>query len=149
MKYNDNGEYKDIYIKTFDTLPVGAEVDYTGSVVPDGWTQVDSYSTSEVNTGKTWIDGKPIYRRCADISAITSSNSNIVDVSSWNIQNIISLSGFIKDSYNNINVVPMYDSASNYSVLFFNGTYLRGRCAIGTGGTISNAYAIVEYTKTN
>lgn len=147
MKYNDNGIPTDLYIKTFDTLPVGTEVNFDGSVVPDGWSEVQDYSTSEIDTGKVWIDGKKIYRRCADISAITSSNSNIVDVSSWNIQNIISLSGFIKDSYNNINVVPMYDSASNYSVLFFNGTYLRGRCAIGTGGTIINAYAIVEYTK--
>ena len=43
MKYNDNGEYKDIYIKTFDTLPVGTEVDYDGSVVPDGWSEVSEY----------------------------------------------------------------------------------------------------------
>ena len=28
----------------------------------------DSYSTEEVNTGKTWIDGKPIYRRVYNIS---------------------------------------------------------------------------------
>jgi len=40
MKYNDNGEYKDIYIKTFDTLPVGAEVDYDGETVPDGWSEI-------------------------------------------------------------------------------------------------------------
>lgn len=45
MKYNDNGEYKDIYIKTFDTLPVGTEVDYDGSVVPDGWSEIsESYT---------------------------------------------------------------------------------------------------------
>ena len=42
MKYNDNGEYKDIYIKTFDTLPVGTEVDYDGETVPDGWSEVDA-----------------------------------------------------------------------------------------------------------
>lgn len=41
MKYNDNGTYKDIYAKAFDTLPVGAEVDYDGQTVPDGWTQID------------------------------------------------------------------------------------------------------------
>lgn len=42
MKYNDNGEYKDIYVKAFDTLPVGTEVDYDGSVVPSGWTEVQN-----------------------------------------------------------------------------------------------------------
>ena len=41
MKYNDNGEYKDIYVKAFDTLPIGTEVDYDGSVVPSGWTEVE------------------------------------------------------------------------------------------------------------
>ena len=45
MKYNDNGEYKDIYIKSFDTLPVGTEVDYDGSVVPDGWSEVSAVET--------------------------------------------------------------------------------------------------------
>jgi len=40
MKYNDNGTLKDIYVKAFDTLPIGTEVDYDGNTVPDGWTQV-------------------------------------------------------------------------------------------------------------
>lgn len=81
MKYNDNGTYKDIYVKAFDTLPVGAEVDYDGSVVPDGWTEVETYSTNEVNTGQTWIDGKPIYRKVVNGSVPTTS-SNGTDVSS-------------------------------------------------------------------
>ena len=42
MKYNDNGTYKDIYVKAFDTLPVGTEVDYDGNTVPDGWEEVYS-----------------------------------------------------------------------------------------------------------
>lgn len=49
MKYNDNGTYKDIYVKTFDTLPVGAEVDYDGETVPAGWSEVDEYDTG-------WVD---------------------------------------------------------------------------------------------
>ena len=49
MKYNDNGEYKDIYIKTFDTLPVGTEVDYDGQTVPSGWSEVTDYDTG-------WVD---------------------------------------------------------------------------------------------
>jgi hypothetical protein len=42
MKYNDNGTYKDIYVKTFDTLPIGTEVDYDGETVPTGWTEVSN-----------------------------------------------------------------------------------------------------------
>lgn len=54
MKYNDNGEYKDIYVKAFDTLPVGAEVDYDGNTVPSGWEEVDGYDdfTSKVTFDK-------------------------------------------------------------------------------------------------
>ena len=55
MKYNDNGEYKDIYVKAFDTLPVGTEVDYDGSVVPSGWTEVDGYSAFEVTKDDTYV----------------------------------------------------------------------------------------------
>ena len=40
MKYNDNGTYKDIYVKTFDTLPVGTIVDYDGETVPSGYEEV-------------------------------------------------------------------------------------------------------------
>ena len=42
MKFNDNGTVKDIYIKTFDTLPIGTEVDYDGETVPDGWSAVNN-----------------------------------------------------------------------------------------------------------
>lgn len=40
MKYNDNGTYRDIYVKSFDTLPVGTEVDYDGDTAPTGWTEI-------------------------------------------------------------------------------------------------------------
>lgn len=44
-------------------LPIGTEAYYDGSSAPTGWQEVDDYSTSEVNTGKKWIDGKTIYRK--------------------------------------------------------------------------------------
>ena len=41
MKYkNENGEWKDIYVKASDTLPIGAEVDYDGDDIPAGWEEV-------------------------------------------------------------------------------------------------------------
>ena len=62
--YNDNGTPTNIKTTTFDTLPVGTEVDYDGETVPSGWTEVESYSTTEeVDTGKIWIDGKKIFRK--------------------------------------------------------------------------------------
>lgn len=45
MKYNDNGEWKDIIIKATDTLPIGTEVDYNGTNIPDGWEEVEDTVT--------------------------------------------------------------------------------------------------------
>ena len=53
MKYNDNGEYKEIVVKSTDTLPVGTEVDFDGNEVPSGWTEVDNvlYSNPSGSNG--------------------------------------------------------------------------------------------------
>ena len=78
MKYNDNGEYKDIYVKTFDTLPVGAEVDYDGSVVPDGWTEVDEVETGTIPiTSSSVSAGDITYAKCGNIVNIDVNNIRI------------------------------------------------------------------------
>lgn len=41
MKYNDNGEIKNIIIKSGDTLPIGTEVEFDGETIPDGWEEVE------------------------------------------------------------------------------------------------------------
>lgn len=63
MKYKYNNEWKELNVKVSDTLPIGAIVEYNGDTVPIGYEEVNSYSTNEVKTGDTWIDGKPIYRK--------------------------------------------------------------------------------------
>lgn len=42
-----------------------------------------SYSTSEINTGKTWIDGKPIYRKTYTGLSLQSPSTNV-----WNSFNV-------------------------------------------------------------
>jgi hypothetical protein len=55
MKYNDNGEYKDIYVKAFDTLPVGTIVDYDGETVPSGYEEVSDESELLATTTKNGL----------------------------------------------------------------------------------------------
>lgn len=50
IKYKENGEYKDIVVKVGDTTPIGAEIDYEGSVVPDGWEEVTTEEYIANNT---------------------------------------------------------------------------------------------------
>lgn len=73
MKYNDNGTYKDIYVKSFDTLPVGTEVDYDGSVVPSGWTDTtDSWHT---------LNSIIKYKKSGNVVTVTGFSSNTITLS--------------------------------------------------------------------
>lgn len=42
MKFRDpeTGEFKELYTKAADTLPVGTEVDFDGTEVPTGWEEI-------------------------------------------------------------------------------------------------------------
>ena len=105
------------------------------------------YSTEEVKIG-TWIDGKPIYRKVFDIKTISASNTDLVNVSNLNIETLIKLNGVIITDGGGKFPVPLYDSSSNYSVLFINEyNYIRGRATVGNG-TFSKLIVTVEYTKT-
>lgn len=55
MKYNDNGEIKDIVVKGLDQMPVGSIIDYDGTDVPDGWEQVEDIEdfSSKVTLAET------------------------------------------------------------------------------------------------
>lgn len=94
--YNDNGTPTNIKTTTFDTLPVGAEVDYDGNTVPTGWTEVQDYDTgwvdlsSYVNTSNFTIRSgyKPMARRIGNMvfwrgsvycsSAMTATRANLL-----------------------------------------------------------------------
>ena len=104
MKYRDpiTGEYKELFLKASDTLPIGTTVDYDGQDVPEGWEEYGTadYSTEETFTGKHWIDGKPIYRKVIISHGITGNSaqiphgiSNIKKVTEWDAN----------ASYNNTN----------------------------------------------
>ena len=56
----------------------------------------DNYSTDEKVVG-TWIDGKPIYQKTVSIKAPTNTSGvadSNMDISSWNVDNMIELKGF-------------------------------------------------------
>lgn len=104
------------------------------------------YSEDEIRIG-TWIDKKPLYRKVFTITSLTSSNTNLVDVSNLSID-YAKISGTIITSTGAKFPINLYDSASNYSVIILSDAgYIRGRGAIGSG-TLSKCIVILEYTKT-
>lgn len=100
MKYKDEqGNWVSIALSSLDSMPVGTIVDYDGDIseIPVGWEETNDpeiYSTAEVKTNKTWINGKPIYRKV--INGITPSQEsaeqnvamadNIDEIIEWNFR---------------------------------------------------------------
>lgn len=150
MKYNDNGTYKDIYVKAFDTLPVGAEVDYDGSVVPDGWTEVEdpnTYSTDEIRVG-TWIDGKPIYRKV--VRNIIPTGVGISVYNDNNIESVIHYYGlYNQNDIKYVKQINFWFSNTDYMTLNYsknNKSFILDNTSnYNNNGTVD---LIIEYTKT-
>ena len=55
----------------------------------------NAYSTGEINTGKTWIDGKPIYRKVSELGQLGTSNKKIVEGS---YETLVSFDGYITNT---------------------------------------------------
>lgn len=105
---------------------------------------VNTYSTDEVNTGKTWIDGKPIYRK------VISGEKTGGDILATGVDTLVSANGTI--------AVSSYPRLIPYFEMYMNAVY------IGTIGLDNNSVKVsiteagqtatrdceitLEYTKT-
>jgi hypothetical protein len=103
----------------------------------------NSYSTSEINTGKKWIDGKPIYRKV--FNALITSTSMDVAHSISNVDKVVNVQGFSETNGGNT-PSGFYASTSYFFSLSGDRTQLHIRT---TNAYINTAYnCILEYTKT-
>lgn len=153
LKYKDptTGDWIELSNAVGDTLPIGAIVEYDGTTVPTNWEKVNDYSTEEVKTGETWIDGKPIYKKTIQFTTSATGKHSIKHNIS-NLDTIIEGKGSSKSSTGTFYIFPMssaVDNVSAYSIsiqdisttyiYFFRGTNV-------TGTVIS--YITLYYTKT-
>lgn len=133
-------------VKVGDNLTV--EEDGTLNA-PDPYTPPE-YDTDETETGETWVDGKPIYRRVVDIGALPDSSTKTITLG-LTIDTLISLHGGVKAA--NAGFLPLpyttYDGSTPYAtwvsidesgdlVVTDNGPF-------GTAGY--TGVCIIEYTK--
>lgn len=111
--------------------------------VRDVVSEMESYSTAETDTGKTWIDGKRIYRK---VFTGTFNNGNVVSTNLDNIDEITLFQGFTTFSNGFSSMLPYADSHIVASVrLNENNDFVFWIESPWT----NNAYKIIiEYTKT-
>jgi hypothetical protein len=133
----------------------GALDAYQGKVLNDKINNLKTYSTTETNTGKIWIDGKPIYRTCFYLTNPTLlSNWVLINVSTLNINEYTKIYGFSKatnDLQTAIQVIPrvVTDAIATYGIGLGDMSKTEIGIQFGTNYTsIQYIKLIVEYTKT-
>ena len=108
------------------------------------------YSTSEVKTGATWTDGKPIYSKVITGNTASSGGAGgrrSIAHGIANIDHIVQIAGFMEAGTGYTQQLNFDLHSANYSVVFRNGANI-----IQESGTDSplNApmWIVLYYTKT-
>lgn len=129
------------YTKTTDTAGSGSWTSSGASAI--------HYSTNEQVVG-TWVDGKPLYQKTINITtpSVANTNVSVADITSLNIETVVSLDGNYKDT--NINwSLNIFFSSVRSSNCFVNGGKTAIMMLVNDNAAISkNAYVTIKYTKT-
>lgn len=115
---------------------------------------IDKYSFDEVKTNKTWIDGKPIYRKVFEYTNLPAGGSREIETNISNIDNVIGMEGIgdfngyfrpiSRVSYNNTNEqVSFWYVKSTNKIIICTGDNT------GAKYCYTKLYIIMEYTKTD
>lgn len=140
------GTLETVYVKALDSMPVGTIVDYDGDTIPTGWEEVNDYSTTEIDTGKKWIDGKPIYRKCFEFVNTSTSSVKIGTIA--NIDRLVCIGGTaINNGNNQVSLpIPQANQASTFT-FWISGNDVYKLCDAWYVNN-NTQIAIIEYTKT-
>lgn len=109
--------------------------------------QLEKYSTEETKTSKTWIDGKPIYRRvCTGTPTEKNKWSVICSDFAPNIETLTKLEVYIKSGNN---YLPPYNEGESLIESSIRNTNLCIYIKSDDDWVLSSTFVwIVEYTKT-
>lgn len=127
---------------------MGKYDDNDGGLLQVGGKNILKYSTSETNTGKIWIDGKPIYRKVVDLGSLPDTSQKKVSHNISNLDTVVFLSGMTTGEMKYI--IPQTRGNQNYLEhqigMWCNSTDIT--IETGRDRTSTFAFAIIEYTKT-
>lgn len=113
------------------------------------YNEQNSYSTSEINTGKKWIDGKPIYRKVIEIGVLPNATSKSVAHGISNLGRVVQLYGTFINSPNKWATIPWVSTVAAGNNVFCEVDASDVRVTTGVDrSTDTDCYVILEYTKT-
>lgn len=104
----------------------------------------NTYSTNEVNTGKTWIDGKPIYR--VIIEKNVTASVTLQNALPPNIAEIVTMGCVLKLTTGSYYIIPQFGGTGYSGYVVANPS---NRSLIISTSNYYGVYRIsIEYTKT-
>ena len=141
--------------KTSETRPLGATVvnAYDNSQINAYSTQyidnINTYSTTETNTGKKWIDGKDIYRKVISVNNVSVGSSSPINHSISNFGELVSITGVFYDG-NNARQYPTVQSTGESLNMVVTSTQITflGNVNWSASSTRTHKF-ILEYTKSS
>ena len=100
-----------------------------------------SYSTEEINTGKKWIDGKPIYRKVVNYGQLPNNTRTEISHNITNIENVIKAEIIAK----NTEAFIISNYGGNTCSCYVNQT----KVSVRTDTDLSSysGVVVIEYTK--
>lgn len=104
-----------------------------------------SYSTTEVNTGMTWINGKPIYRKVFDFGYLPNNTTAEIGSGLTNVV-ITQMYGVAANNSNATLTIPEANGGNSIRLVYTSDNKVQ----VGTTYDRSSfyAYIILEYYKT-
>lgn len=106
--------------------------------------EADNYSTDEVATGKKWIDGKTIYRKCYRVTGTTSISNAFT-----NLDQITAFNGIVYRTDNIVQPLAGTDNPSSYGCWGGYNSQTNTISFIARNISIDHILLTVEYTKAN
>lgn len=108
----------------------------------------ESYEFGEKITGKTWVDGKPIYRYCGYRENLTNTGADILltnDVTAAQVNSVVAVGGSCMSADNAFLPLLGYVGSASYRaclVLRQGGIYF-----LQSSASYRKCYYYIEYTK--
>ena len=103
-----------------------------------------NYSTEEVLTGDTWIDGKPIYKKVIT-GTLPSATTNTLLTTLEELESLVNISGYLIPSSNPNDFTPIN---CYYNANYYFAVWMANKKDIYSNASFAGNYTlIVEYTK--